>query len=50
MTAYDIEKVFTGKRAIAKISLQRLRDLAKRIVGYQKEVSELFAEGRFRVK
>jgi hypothetical protein len=50
MTAYDIEKVFTRKRAITKISLQRLRDLAKRIVGYQKEVSKLFAEGRFRVK
>ncbi len=36
MTAYDIEKVFAGKRAITKINLQRLRDLAKRIVGTRK--------------
>jgi hypothetical protein len=54
MTAYDIkkvsdiEKVSKGKPAITKFTPQRLRDLAKRIVGYEKELSELFAEGQFR--
>jgi hypothetical protein len=50
MIAYNIEKIFKGKRAITKISLQQLRDLAKRIVGYQEEIFKLFAEGRFRAK